>query len=222
MAFEAADCGLLSSDLAAGIRRVKGLKKNGIRLGNWLTAEQARSLWQAPETDRMKGKRDRAMLALMVACGLRRHEVVSLRAEDLQQREEHWAIVDLVGKAGHIRTVPMPEWVHIELSDWLRCAGIERGKIFRKISRFGRVCADGISDYATLSDKADAVEAFGESIVPGVATVVILGKSWKAARKLPASTRSRTGLDSALAKLSRRRLPTGDRAPICSGLGWSD
>jgi len=61
LAFEAADCGLLSSDLAADIRRVKGLKKNGIRLGNWLTAEQARSLWQAPETDRMKGKRDRAM-----------------------------------------------------------------------------------------------------------------------------------------------------------------
>src|SRR5579872_7604795 len=73
--------------------------------GNWLTAEQARSLWQAPETDGMKGKRDRAMLALMVACGLRRHGVVSLRAEDLQQREEHWAIVDLAGKAGHIRTV---------------------------------------------------------------------------------------------------------------------
>src|ERR1043166_8907746 len=38
LAFEAADCGLLSSDLVAGIRRVKGLKKNGIRLGNWLTA----------------------------------------------------------------------------------------------------------------------------------------------------------------------------------------
>src|SRR5579862_4687474 len=48
LAFEAADCGLLSSDLAAGIRRVRGLKKNGIRLGNWLTAEQARSMWQAP------------------------------------------------------------------------------------------------------------------------------------------------------------------------------
>jgi hypothetical protein len=44
LAYEAADCGLLSSDLAAGIRRVKGLKKNGVRTGNWLTAEQARVL----------------------------------------------------------------------------------------------------------------------------------------------------------------------------------
>jgi hypothetical protein len=35
LAYEAADCGLLSSDLAAGIRRVKGLKKSGVRMGNW-------------------------------------------------------------------------------------------------------------------------------------------------------------------------------------------
>src|SRR6266540_6425975 len=40
LAYEASDCGLLSADLAAGIRRVRGVKKLGIRLGNWLTAEQ--------------------------------------------------------------------------------------------------------------------------------------------------------------------------------------
>ena len=38
LAYEASDCGLLSADLAAGIRRVKGVKKLGMRLGNWLTA----------------------------------------------------------------------------------------------------------------------------------------------------------------------------------------
>ena len=48
MAYEAADCGLLSPDLAAGIRRVKGVKKIGVRLGNWLTAEQSQRLWQVP------------------------------------------------------------------------------------------------------------------------------------------------------------------------------
>jgi len=32
LAYEAADCGLLSADLAAGIRRVKGVKKLGVRL----------------------------------------------------------------------------------------------------------------------------------------------------------------------------------------------
>jgi site-specific recombinase XerD len=108
LAYEAADCGLLSADLAAGVRRVKGVKKLGIRLGNWLTAEQGHALWQAPDHQRLKGKRDRALLALLLACGLRRHEAVALTLDRLQQREEHWAIVDLVGKGGHIRTVPVP------------------------------------------------------------------------------------------------------------------
>src|SRR5438309_11941685 len=78
LAYEASDCGLLSADLAAGIRRVKGLKKLGVRLGNWLTAEQAHTLWQAPNRERLKGKRDRAMLALLLACGPRRHELAEL------------------------------------------------------------------------------------------------------------------------------------------------
>src|SRR5919204_4045733 len=53
LAYEAAECGLLSADLAAGIRRVKGVKKLGVRLGNWLTAEQGHALWQAPDTQRL-------------------------------------------------------------------------------------------------------------------------------------------------------------------------
>jgi hypothetical protein len=48
LAYEAADAGLLSPELAAGIRRVKGAKKLGLRLGNWLTAEEARRFWQSP------------------------------------------------------------------------------------------------------------------------------------------------------------------------------
>src|SRR2546427_6166925 len=48
LAYEAADTGLLSPELAAGIRRVKGAKKLGMRLGNWLTVDEARSLWQLP------------------------------------------------------------------------------------------------------------------------------------------------------------------------------
>jgi site-specific recombinase XerD len=148
LAYEAVDCGLLSADVAAGIRRVKGLKKNGVRMGNWLTDEQARSLWQSPDRARMKGKRDRALLALLLACGLRRHEAANLRVEDLQQREDHWAIVDLVGKGRHVRTVPMPDWVHMELLAWLSSASINRGKIFRRVSRTGRVLGEGISEKA--------------------------------------------------------------------------
>jgi hypothetical protein len=46
LAYEAADAGLLSPELAASIRRVKGAKMLGSRIGNWLTANEARTLWQ--------------------------------------------------------------------------------------------------------------------------------------------------------------------------------
>jgi len=108
LAYEAADSGLLSPDHAAGIRRVKGVKKLGCRLGNWLTAEQARMLWQLPDPDTLKGKRDRAILAVLLGCGLRRRELTELTTEHFQRREDHWAIIDLIGKGGHVRTVPVP------------------------------------------------------------------------------------------------------------------
>jgi site-specific recombinase XerD len=57
---------------AAGIRRVKGVKKFGVRLGNWPTAEEARRLWLAPDANTLKGKRDRAILAVLLGFGLRR------------------------------------------------------------------------------------------------------------------------------------------------------
>jgi len=137
LAYEAADTGLLSPDLAAGIRRVKGSKKLGIRLGNWLTANEARSLWQIPDTYTLKGKRDRAMLAVLLGCGLRRRELTDLRVDHLQRPEEHWAIVDLVGKGGHIRTVPVPDWVKQTIDAWTSAARITNGKVFRRVSRTG-------------------------------------------------------------------------------------
>jgi len=148
LAYEAADCGLLSADLAAGIRRVRGLRKIGVRLGNWLSAEESRALWEVPDSGRMKDKRDRALLALLLACGLRRHEAVSLRLRDLEQREGRWAIVDLVGKGGHIRTVPIPDWVRAQLECWITAAQINEGCIFRRVDRSGQVRGDHISEKA--------------------------------------------------------------------------
>src|SRR5262249_49465485 len=146
LAYEASHCGLLSAGLAAGIRRVKGVKKLGVRLGNWLTAEDGQALWQVPDRGRLRGKRDRALLALLLACGLRRHELAGLTVGHLQQRECHWAIVDLRGKGGHVRTIPVPNWVHGLLDDWTRAAGISSGSLFRRVSTAGRVWGEVVTE----------------------------------------------------------------------------
>ncbi len=137
LAYEAADSGLLSPDLAPGIRRVKGAKKLGMRLGNWLTVEEARALWQLPSMHTVKGKRDRAILAVLLGCGLRRRELIDLTLDHIQRREGHSTIVDLVGKGGHIRTIPMPDWVKRSIDDWLSVATITHGKLFRCEASFG-------------------------------------------------------------------------------------
>ena len=102
LAHEAADTGLLSPELAAGIGRVKGAKRLGVRIGNWLTVDQSRTLLAEPRADSLRGKRDRAILSLLIGSGLRGAELVGLELEDFQVREEHWVIADLIGKGKHI------------------------------------------------------------------------------------------------------------------------
>jgi integrase len=101
LAYEAADSGLLSPELAPGIRRVKGVKQLGSRLGNWLTSDQAKLLLEKADGEDLRSLRDLAMIHVLLGCGLRRAELSSLEVEDMQIRQGHWAIVDLVGKGGH-------------------------------------------------------------------------------------------------------------------------
>jgi site-specific recombinase XerD len=112
LAHEAADAGLLSPELAAGISRVKGVKQLGFRSGNWLSAEQSSEVLQHACGDTIRAKRDYAMLAMLFGCGFRRSELVGLDLDDIQMRQGHWAVVDLIGKGGHIRTVPVRRLDH--------------------------------------------------------------------------------------------------------------
>jgi integrase len=146
LAYEAADSGLLSPELAAGIHRVKGVCKLGSRLGNWLTAGEAAALWQVPDGKTLTGKRNRAILAILLGCGLRRRELAELTLESFQRREERWAIVDLVGKGRHIRTVPVPNWVKETLDAWLAATGIVSGPLFRCVCRAGKLWGHSISE----------------------------------------------------------------------------
>jgi site-specific recombinase XerD len=103
-------------------------------------------LWELPDGKTLKGKRDRAILSLLLACGLRRGEVAALELDDIQRREDHWAIVDLTGKGGHVRTVPVPDWVTQTIGEWVTAVGISSGKLFRCVCRAGKTWGDFMTD----------------------------------------------------------------------------
>ena len=83
---------------------------------------------------------------MLLGCGLRRRELADLDFRHLQQREEHWAIVDLVGKGGHIRTIPVPDWVKTTIDEWLAAAAISAGSVFRCVCRAGKHWGDGVTE----------------------------------------------------------------------------
>ncbi len=80
-----------------------------------------------------------AAFAIPLGCGLHRAELTALRVEDIQQREEHWVIADLIGKGGHIRTIPVPDWVKAGIDAWMAASGIANGILLRSINKAGSV-----------------------------------------------------------------------------------
>ena len=166
LAAEAADNGLLAPELAAGISRVKSAKTQGIRTGNWLSQKQAQALLSAPDFSTLRGLRDRAILAVLLGCGLRRSEVAALTFGHLQQRDGRWCIVDLVGKHGRVRTAPMPTWVKVAVDAWASPACLAEGHVFRPVNRADRVTGEALGEKVVWQLIKPYAEAAG---VPGIA-----------------------------------------------------
>lgn len=135
LALEAADNGLIDQATAQAIGRVEGVRKEGKRLGNWLTKEQAQALLELPNVSTLKGLRDRAILAILLGCGLRREECAGLTLAHIQQREGRWVIVDLIGKRNKTRSVPMPSWAKYAVDAYAVAAGIVEGPLFLAMRR---------------------------------------------------------------------------------------
>lgn len=167
MAREAADNEILPEQTANGITRAEGIRQEGEDAGNWLTKDQAQALINAPDTGTLKGLRDRAILAVLIGCGLRRAEAARLQFEHIQQREGRWAIVDLVGKRNKKRTVPMPNWAKHAVDQWAIEAGlnlgtlaINEGRVFRSVNKGGNISGDSITPQAIH----DVVVAYAEAL----------------------------------------------------------
>jgi integrase len=135
----------MATDLAASIAKVRGAPQHGVRIGNWLNRQQAERLMDAPDLSTITGQRDRAVLAVLIGCGLRRSEAAALTFEHIQQRVSRWVIVDLVGKHGRIRSVPMPAWAKIGIDRWSVTSGVYSGRVFRPINRGRKVAKESLT-----------------------------------------------------------------------------
>ena len=145
LADEAAESSMLSPELAIGIRRVKGVKRLGRRIGNWLSGDQAQNLLNSIPQSTLRGRRDAALIGLLLGCGLRRSEAVALRLDQIQLREGHWVIADLFGKGGRLRTVPVPGWCKALIDRWLHTSEVTEGLVFRRIRKNRTELSRGIA-----------------------------------------------------------------------------
>jgi site-specific recombinase XerD len=166
LAAEASDNGLLAPEIAAGIARVKGIRQAGVRAGNSLTREQAERLLQLPDVSKAKGRRDQALLTLLIGCGLRRSELAELALVHIQKRGDRWMIVDLVGKGKRVRSVPMPSWAKAAIDRWTESAGITEGRILLAINKADAIVSDGMSPQSIFEIVEQYSRALGVAVAP--------------------------------------------------------
>jgi site-specific recombinase XerD len=158
LAIEAADNGAIDSQIANGIRGVKGIRQDGRRTGNWLTKQEARQMLDAPDISCFKGLRDRAILAVLIGCGLRRAEAADLRFDHIQQREGRWVLVDLIGKRNKVRSVPMPSWSKVGIDCYAGAVGLSEGYVFRPLNRGGHITGERLTPQAIYNVVAEYAE----------------------------------------------------------------
>jgi integrase len=158
---EARRNGLIGAEEASNLSDIPNVAQRGNRMGNWLTRDQAKELLRVPDRSTLKGKRDYAILALLVGCALRRRELAVLDIADVQQREGRWVIADLRGKGNRIRTVAVPLWVKSAIDAWLTEAELLEGRIFRAIAKNGRISRSSLSDWAVWAIVQQSAEQIG-------------------------------------------------------------
>ncbi len=93
--------------------------KQGRHLPNTLSEEEVDALLQAPDTGNPLGLRDRAMLELLYATGLRVSELVGIRLGEVSLQH---GVIRITGKGNKERLVPMGEEAHDWIQTYLRDA----------------------------------------------------------------------------------------------------
>ena len=126
-----------------------------------LLLEQGKKLLAVHSGKQLRDLRNHAVLAMLLGCGLRRAELVAIRIEDFELREEHWVLADLIGKGRHMRTIPVPGWVKLAVDAWTDAAELQSGSLFRAIGKTGKIRGSGFTPKVIWSIVRDAASSCG-------------------------------------------------------------
>lgn len=97
--------------------------------------DQVRALLDAPTSETIKGKRDRAILSVFLYHGIRCEELVGLKVKDLHQRRGV-PYLQIHGKGGKVRYIPAHTQATDRITDYLEAAGHKEdheGPMFRPV-----------------------------------------------------------------------------------------
>jgi site-specific recombinase XerD len=144
---------------AEGIIAVENLARRGRKLGHWLSNEQVKSVMALPNLNTLKGKQERAVIALLLGAGLRREEAATVTFAQVQQREDVWLIVDLDGKGDKTRSVHLSPWVVEAVQEWQDAAGLTEGKILRAVNKADRLTGPMRTKGGGMSDGGMSAQA---------------------------------------------------------------
>ena len=136
---------------------VKGVERPRTESGEGKTPalgdHQARKLLDAPTDDRIKSKRDRAILSTLLFHALRREELCKLKVRDFRHARKGVPHLKVSGKGGKTRYLPLHPGTNGLINDYLDASGHaadDAGALFRPIrnNRTGRleraITADGV------------------------------------------------------------------------------
>jgi site-specific recombinase XerD len=116
------ESGLVDSTTFAAVDSIRYRKVTGVRAGKWLSKDQVAALLGAIRHNAAlstKGRRDAALFALLLGCGLRRSEACGLNVDQIRTIDGRMMLVNVQGKGGRLRTISVPLWAQTLIEAWL-------------------------------------------------------------------------------------------------------
>jgi site-specific recombinase XerD len=145
---EAFILGQITPDHLERVRRVKPPREKRVHKGRMLTYKEYEALLATCDYS-PKGIRDRAIISLLMTCGLRRAELVGVNLEDYQPEEN---TILIRGKGNKERWAFLQDQTQAWLEEWLEYRGHALGPLFVRISKGGNI--PEISEKSRMTDQA--------------------------------------------------------------------